>query len=708
MPSTVLNLPIAGRCLRVGVSLLAIGITALSPPCARAQYSENVLYDFYVSNSPGVITDSQGNLYGVVVAGGADNEGAIFEMSPPGNGNLWWTQKILYSFTSGAAPATALTLDSQGNLYGSTGGQGNEVNCGEVFKLSPPEGGNSAWSESVVHLFGGKEGVCGSSSLTLDSQGNLYGASQIGGTSSDGVIYELSPPNSGSGAWTETILYTFTGGSVGFYPMANVAIDSRGNLYGATMWGGSLSGCGGMGCGTVFEISPLSGAGTWSETTLYTFTGGSDGGEPFSLTLDSKGNLYGSTVAGGNTSACSANAGVVPGCGGIFELSPPSGGSGAWTLAVLHNFSGSDGRGAATGLTFDSAGALFGATPDGGIGEGGTGSCPLGCGLVFSLTPPSGGSGPWTETVLYDFSGEGVDENPSPFSAVVLDSDMNLYGTLDTGSIYELSPTRLVPSATAVVAPFIPPTLGESVTFTATVTPAGPPAPTGTVGFASNGVAIAGCSPVLLSAGQAVCSTTALAAGPNSIVAVYSGDGTYSESAGAHPELVTQPQLGLTVDPLSVSVNAGESVEESLNVTVVQEPPSGATTFACTGLPVGAACSFSPSQVTSFPASVMLTISTAASNARLRSRPLGLSFAVALALPGLLLLPMKRASSKRRFGWPLAVLLFLVLLPAGCGGSGGSGGGSKTGGSTIYTVVVTASAAGATSGSATITLTVVN
>ncbi len=319
--------------------------------------------------------------------------------------------------------------------------------------------------------------------------------------------------------------------------------------------------------------------------------------------------------------------------------------------------------------------------------------------------------------MLHDFSGKNDGALPFPFSAVVLDSERNLYGTLNLsgttncsqcGSIYQLSPTQFVPSATALVPSVNPANLGESVTFTATVTPSGPPSPTGTVAFASNGVAIAGCSSVLLSDGQALCSTTALTPGADSVVAVYSGDATYSESAGAQPENVTQPQLGLTVSPPDVSVNAGRSVGASLNLTVIQGTPSGATTFACTGLPDGAACSFSPSQVTSFPASVMLTISTAASNARLRSRPLGLSFAFALALPGLLLLPMERASSKRRFGWPIVVLLFLVSFPAGCGGSGGSGGVSATGGSTNYTVVVTASATGAASASATIDLTVLN
>src|SRR5208282_714984 len=233
---------------------------------ARAQYSENVLYDFNFTYSPGVNADSQGNLYGAVVDGGANSTGAIFEMSPPGNGNLWWTLKILYSFpsTAPATPATALIFDSQGNLYGATQGQGNVQNCGGVFKLSPPSGGSGAWSKTDVHIFvSGGEDACGSSSLVLDSQGNLYGASEVGGPSNNGVVYEISPPSSGTGVWNETILYTFTGDSDGYSPVANLTIDSHGNLYGTTTWGGSSSACGGNGCGTVFQLSPPSGSGTW-------------------------------------------------------------------------------------------------------------------------------------------------------------------------------------------------------------------------------------------------------------------------------------------------------------------------------------------------------------------------------------------------------------------------------------------------------------
>jgi hypothetical protein len=413
MPSHVSNLPIVRRCARVGISWLAIVIVALSPLSARAQqYSEKTLYDFNFLWSPGVTFDSQGNLYGAELEDSVP--GAIFEMSPPANRSLWWTQKILYSFTGrtdGGEPDTTLIFDAHGNLYGVTASGGNTESCGVVFKLSPPSGGSSAWTESVVHDFGSEVDGCNSdalaSRLILDSQGNLYGAIQTGGASKDGVVYELSPPT-GSGMWKETILYTFTGGSDGLYPTYSVVMDSQRNLYGTTSYGGYMPGCGGQGCGVAFELSPPSGAGPWTETTLYTFTGNSDGGQSTTPTLDSKGNLYGSTAAGGNTSACTSHDNTVPGCGGVFELSPPAGGVGAWTLTALYNFSGSDGMGPSPGLTFDSTGALIGVASEGGFGYHNGSGIPcglLGCGLIFSLTPPLSGSGMWTQTVLHYFSG---------------------------------------------------------------------------------------------------------------------------------------------------------------------------------------------------------------------------------------------------------------------------------------------------------------
>ena len=152
--------------------------------------------------------------------------------------------------------------------------------------------------------------------MIFDSKGNLYGTAVNGGDTGGancpglnpptgcGVVFELSPPSGGTGPWTETVLYTFTGSSDGAYPQTGLIFDANGNLYGTTSNGGNMSGtiCHGLGgCGVVFELSPpKSGSGPWTETPIYTFTGKADGAVPYaSLIFDAKGNLYGTTAGGG-------------------------------------------------------------------------------------------------------------------------------------------------------------------------------------------------------------------------------------------------------------------------------------------------------------------------------------------------------------------------------------------------------------------------
>jgi hypothetical protein len=275
--------------------------------------------------------------------------------------------------------------------------------------------------------------------LIFDSEGNLYGTTRSGGDisacSSDGcgVVFELSPPSSGTGPWTETVLYTFAGGTDGAQPHAGLIFDSKGNLYGTTFAGGDTSACAGSttsppGCGVVFELSPPSGGTrSWSETVLHTFTGGSDGGYPTAgLIFDTGPNSYG--------------------CGVAFELSPPSTGVGPWDETVLYSFIGpgvvSDGEYPDASLVLDAKGNLYGTTNGGGLYEA------LGYGVVFELSPPVGGSGPWTETVLCTFSSA---TGASPAAGLILDSNGNFYGTTSGGGstlggvAFELS---LSPAAT--------------------------------------------------------------------------------------------------------------------------------------------------------------------------------------------------------------------------------------------------------------------
>lgn len=222
--------------------------------------------------------------------------GIVFKLDPTGH------QTLLHIFTGpsqgdGAAPGASLVEDALGNLYGTTSYGGDsgctphngEPGCGTAFKLDP------AGNETVLHRFtGGNDGEV-PSDVMLDAQGNLYGTTVYGGTYGFGTVFKVDASGN------ETVLYSFRGisnGAVGdgASPSAGLVRDAQGNLYGTTMDGG-INSCFDVtpGCGTVFKVSA-----SGQETVLYHFTGGSDGYFPYSdLVLDSAGNLYGLTLFGG-------------------------------------------------------------------------------------------------------------------------------------------------------------------------------------------------------------------------------------------------------------------------------------------------------------------------------------------------------------------------------------------------------------------------
>lgn len=308
-----------------------------------------------------------GNIYGTSDSGGPGpciippppGCGFVYELSPPAAGSASWTQTVLYGFNGGyggAFPRGPVIFDSAGNLYGTT-------DTGVVFKLSPPANGSGPWNESVLSIFdttkGQPEGV------SIDSQGNLYGTTSavaLGPAASSGIVFKLSPPSGGNGLWTETVLYTFP---AGVYANGGLIFDAQGNLYGTSSYGGS-------GFGFVFELTPSSSdAATWTEQVLYPFSGGSDGAYPLGLIFDSSGNLYGTAGAGGDTNACVyqyPTGQSSRGCGVVFELSPNGR---SWTERVLYSFTGgSDGGEPANGVIFDSSGNLYGTALGGGKGYG--------------------------------------------------------------------------------------------------------------------------------------------------------------------------------------------------------------------------------------------------------------------------------------------------------------------------------------------------
>jgi uncharacterized repeat protein (TIGR03803 family) len=345
-----------------------------------------------------------------------------------------------FSGTDGSSPVGNLIADSAGNLYGVTQGGGTSTvcphGCGTVFKLSPTS--SSGWQRTVLYEFTGTaDGNQPLAGLAMDSAGKLYGTTYQGGVHARGVVFELSPTS--SGFWKETVLHAFQGFTAGDgqNPISPMVFDSSGNLYGTTTQGGvGNCGFGAAGCGAVFELSPNL-QGGWTETVIYSFgtRGGlGDGLSPEGpLVFDSQGALYGTTFQGGSLKASCGY--PYYGCGIVFKLSLSAGGH--WTKTTVHNFRGlSDGGYPTAGVIFDSAGNLYGAASAGGLIDtrciNGYGT--TGCGVVFSLKLKPAG---WEETVLFNFEYGATGRVPS--GTLTFDAAGNLYGAATQGGVVNVN-----------------------------------------------------------------------------------------------------------------------------------------------------------------------------------------------------------------------------------------------------------------------------
>jgi len=340
-------------------------------PNASGEYEETVLHNFQRYNSTdgwqpfsGVILDASGNVYGTAESGGTNGFGMVFELTPGSDGQ--WTETVLHNFTlkDGARPWSALIADASGNLYGTAAG-GGKYASGVVFELMRVNGG---WVETTLHDFNPHrgDGYTPIAGLTLDAEGNLYGTTSYCqcGYSNDGTVFELK--HGAGGGWTEEILHSFINDGVqGFELNAGVTMDSEGNLYGATTLGGSgiCNDIYGGGCGTVFKLAPLT-DGTWAETTIHDFQYyTSDGILPYgTLVLDAAGNLYGTTVSGGAV-----------GSGTVFELTRSNGAWTETILHNFFGFNplpNKEGAVPYAGVVFDNSGNIYGTTNAGGYGSG--------------------------------------------------------------------------------------------------------------------------------------------------------------------------------------------------------------------------------------------------------------------------------------------------------------------------------------------------
>jgi len=387
------------RAFRLSILTLTVIICTFS---AQAQTYQTL----YAFTRPGdgstpfatVIRDQTGFLYGTTFQGGPGGAcapigcGEVYRVNPTTG------QKVLFhafADTDGKFPRGVLLRDNNGSLFG-TASTGGSSGSGVVFKI------DSAGTYTVLHNFtGGTDGGLAYSGLIHDAAGNLYGTTLMGGTFNAGVIYRINT------AGNFKVLYNFNKSVDGGSPSAALFRDSAGNLYGTT----SSAGVGTA--GTVFKIAP-----TGQYTVLYSFTGGSDGGNPDSgLLRDPAGNLYGIAPVAGDLS-CAAPSG----CGVAFKIDNTG------HFSVLHTFTGTpDGRLPEGRLTRDAAGNLYGTTLGGGTEDRGT---------IFKIDAVGNYS------VIHSFQvslGEGYEG-----TGVILDNLGNLYGATMggpcCGTVFKFTP----------------------------------------------------------------------------------------------------------------------------------------------------------------------------------------------------------------------------------------------------------------------------
>jgi len=314
-----------------------------------------------------VILGPDGALYGTTTAGGAGTGcsssgcGTVFRLVPPATACpavfCPWTEQIIHRFaqSEGSSPNGDLIFDRAGNLYGAAeiGAQRGGC-CGIVYTLTPSANG---WDFNIIHRFNWNDGAYPYSGVTFDANGNLYGTAWEGGANSNGVVYQLRPSGLN---WNVYVLYNF-GGPDDLYsygPVGGVTLDATGNIYGSTAWGTQSGG------GVLWSLS----ASNWRFSLLN--SGNQCGGPYAQMTWGPDGNLYGAVTCGP----------VWGDQGALFAL---SWNYDEWYYNVFYDFRGeSDGGYPESTIVFDSQGIMHGTTTD-----GGGGSCPYGCGVVWAMRP---------------------------------------------------------------------------------------------------------------------------------------------------------------------------------------------------------------------------------------------------------------------------------------------------------------------------------
>ena len=516
-------------------------------------YTEKILYSFGSSSptsdgaSPqaGLIMDASGNLYGTTTYGGyggspvclidigVDGCGTVFELVKSSSG---YTENLLYTFTGtdGAYPYAGLTMDSSGNLYGTTYG-GGACGHGTVFELASSSG---AYTEKVLHSFGctSTDGWDPYAGLIMDASGNLYGTTESAGGYGHGMVFELV---NSSGDYTEKVLYNFTGtDGDGQLPSGGLIFDASGNLYGTTQEGGAY------GNGTVFEL--VNSLGSYTEKVLYSFMGPSydDGQTPVpGLLMDASGNLYGTTRLGGTN--C-----VPQGCGTVFELVNSSG---VYTEKILHRFGAAgDGEVPAAPLVIDSAGNLYSTTD-----VGGAPACT--CGTVFVANPTATAPAAILSALSLTFNNQLVNVTSAPQSVTVTNSgSANLIFGSGAVTVSGGNATDFTVSANTCSGAAIAPGAPCSITVTFT------PSIVGTESAAINFVDNASTSPQTVAVSGTGVTTPAVALSPSGLA--FSAQPAGTTSAAQAVSVMNRGGSPLSVTNVTVSAGFSETNTCGLSV----------------------------------------------------------------------------------------------------------------------------------------------
>jgi len=351
----------------------------------------------------GVVVDAAGTLYGVTTEGGKNQAGTVFQVTPPASGQSKWTETVLHNFggssIDGQSPRSVLRLLQNGRLQGSTA-EGGSFGAGTLYELRPPKFGKSSWTQEILNSFGNGSDIQGTFPATTPvpltaDRTVLYGTAQGGGAANMGLVYALQGD-------VQTVLHEFNGGD-GALPGNQLVADKAGNLYGMSFVGDRF------GLGNIYRLSPPASPGQpWGFQVLHTFTGGSDGRAPGNaLFIDSRGVIWGTNASGGDQLL-----------GNIFRLVPPALPGGSWAFEMLHSFGdAANGQSPHSGLVPDGNGGFFGTA-----GAGGTNNC----GLVYRFLPPASEAASWTLSPLFSFAGG--KGGGFPYGELAL-KDGVLYGT---------------------------------------------------------------------------------------------------------------------------------------------------------------------------------------------------------------------------------------------------------------------------------------